>query len=370
MQDCYTLKAVQTLRMLTSHGLGNNFCVSCNVPQPSEEVDTFGDPLEALEAVKSAEDFRSWYEKLERRLDDANEQKYHNLIEGLREGKLSSEELQKVLETSQQELQSVKAERERVAETTDRFRAACESLVSERKRHVELADTLRRRLTYFEELETLSVKFGNGKEAITPTSPDFVRLLHRLDECVAYASSSTGAVAEADGYLARFLELQRRAFTIIRDHTISSLKAVTQQVSKVTKEYMTDFEHFIDFYVIEGSPYPPLCRSISILQEVKSETPGRILTETDLTDASKEYLRFRTVAPKVKLLMTELYARTKEKTNSFQRGDMRPPGATATIVINPLFSTRNFAINLLGDCEECFTEQRRILLVGKHMNSY
>mmetsp|Transcript_168 Transcript_168/g.525 ORF Transcript_168/g.525 Transcript_168/m.525 type:complete len:870 (+) Transcript_168:258-2867(+) len=290
-----------------------------------EEKAAFGDELEALQNVKTTEDFRSWYEEIERRLDDANEQKYHSLIEGLRAGNSSCVQLRNTLQTCVENLAAVKQSRDNVIETTSKFKSACENVVSERKRHVELADVLRCRLTYFEELETLSVKFGSGKDSVYPTNPEFLQQLHRLDECIVYASSSTGAVAEADGYLARFLELQRRAFTMMRDYCRTELKLVTQQV----------------------------------LKDLKNDGNGHL--DGNFSDASKEFLKFRTIAPKVKVLMDELYMRSKEKKSSFAKG-MKSPSSSSTVATNPLFSTRNYAINLLGDCEECYIEQRKKIL--------
>lgn len=324
------------------------------------------DGLKGLENVSTAEEFHVWHDEMERRLEEANEHKYRTLIEGLRHDREVCAGLVSVVDDAAAGLERVKKGRQFVTDVVVNFKSDCENMVSERKKMGELADALRKRLTYFEELETLTTKFGGGKDAISPTDPDFVKLLHRLDECVAYASSSTGAVAEADGYLARFLELQRRAFTSVRDHTVTVLRDTATKVAKELKE---------------------------------DRASGAGFRHADLTDASKEYLRFRTIAPRVKSLMTELASRAKmsagpktpvrsmggrpadgENRSPYQRGGSAlsdPYSNPSTSGIsglntNPSFSTRSTALSLYSDCEECFFEQRKRLLepsVAAHVKS-
>lgn len=321
------------------------------------------DGLKGLANVGTAEEFHAWHDEMERRLEEADEDKFRQLVEGLEEDRQACRGLLTVCEDALGALGVVRNGRREIAAVTTAFREDCENMVAERKRMGELADALRKRLTYFEELETLTVKFGGGKDAITPTSPDFVKLLHRLDECVAYASSSTGAVAEADGYLARFLELQRRAFTVVRDHTVTIIRDTATQVSKELQE---------------------------------ERVVGAGFRHADLTDASKEYLRFRTIAPRVKSLMTELHSRAKASTSFSPASDTHADGSarrapytrgTSSIAdpysnpaasgvsglnTNPLFSTRSAALSLYSDCEECFFEQRKRLLepsVAAHVKS-
>ena len=321
------------------------------------------DGLRGLATVATAEDFHVWHDEMERRLEEANEHKYRTLVVSLQRDRDTVEGLLRVADAADEALRRVKEGRRLVDEVVVRFKSDCENMVSDRKKMGELADALRKRLTYFEELETLTTKFGGGKDAIDPTHPDFVRLLHRLDECVAYASSSTGAVAEADGYLARFLELQRRAFTSVRDHTVTVLRDTANTVAK----------------------------------ELKSDrASGAGFRHADLTDASKEYLRFRTIAPKVKSLMTELHSRAKmnpagkgpltgrdgsaDARGMYGRGvnsisdPYSNPAASGIsgLNTNPAFSTRSTALYLYSDCEECFFEQRKNLLepsVAAHVKS-
>lgn len=306
------------------------------------------DGLRGLAAVSTAEEFHAWHAEMERRLEEANDEKFRTMLAGLTADRDACAALLATVDRAGEAFTIVKARRAEVAETTERFRADCETLVAERKRMGELAEALRRRLTYFEELATLTVKFGTGSGAITPRSPEFVKLLHRLDECVAYASSSTGAVAEADGYVARFLEVQRRAFTIARDYTVELIRTTSSRVAKELKE---------------------------------ERAQGAGFRHADLTEASKEYLRFRTIATRVKSLMTELHERAKAPVakytpygaattsgsySSVPAQQYAAPDAgisgTGTLAGNPLFSTRNAAMALYNDCKECFVFERRSLL--------
>ncbi|CAN8064359.1 unnamed protein product [Agarophyton chilense] len=321
------------------------------------------DGLEGLDKVSTAEEFHIWHDEMERRLEEANEHKYRSLVDGLKQDRKACLKLIETVDSALEALKKIESGHKYVSDVVLQFKSECETMVSERKTLGELADALRKRLTYFEELETLTAKFGGGKNSIKPTDTDFVKLLHRLDECVAYASSSTGAVAEADGYLARFLELQRRAFTSIRDHTVRVFRDTAAQVAKELRQ---------------------------------DRLSGAGFRHADLTDASKEYLRFRTIAPRIKSLMTELYSRAKAVPSSPRTSSSmghhelnlspypRRPSSTTDAYSNPassgmagfnvnsMFSTRNTALGLYADCEESFFEERKRLLdssVTAHVKS-
>lgn len=316
------------------------------------------DGLKGLATVSTPEEFYAWHNEMERRLEEANNDKFRRIIGGLQEDRAKAIAMLETVSKAELAIADIRKGREKVAHVTDQFRQDCETMVAVRARLGELADALRKRLAYFEELETLTVRFGGGKRAISPTHPDFVKLLHRLDECVAYASSSTGAVADADGYLVRFLELQRRAFSMVRDHTVNLLRDTATQIVKELRE---------------------------------ERAAGNSFRHADLTDAAKEYLRFRTIAGGVKSFMTELHSRAKSPgsktsgiSSSSRRRSSYPTGTSSDsysssssnnvsgMNTNPLFSTRSTALALYSDCEECFMEQRRRLIdpsVQAHIKS-
>lgn len=313
------------------------------------------DGLKGLVTVSTAEEFHAWHNEMERRLEEANNDKFRRIISDLQEDRAKAVAMLETVSGAEDALSEIRVGRAEVAAVTDQFKQDCETMVAERKRMAELADALRKRLAYFEELETLTERFGGGKGAISPTHPEFVKLLHRLDECVAYASSSTGAVADADGYLARFLELQRRAFSMVRDHTVTLLRDTAAQIAKELREERASASTF---------------------------------RQADLTDAAKEYLRFRTIAGGVKSFMTELHSRAKSPVNkpgtpgsarrrSSMRGASDPYNSgtgsnVSGMNTNPLFSTRSTALSLYSDCEECFFEQRKRLVdpsVSAHIKS-
>lgn len=334
-----------------------------SITQVKKSTYTGVDGLKGLTNVTTAEEFNVWHDEMKHRLEEANEEKYRTIVNDLKNDRDVCAELLRIVDEAHGAIEEIKEGRQYVSDVVAKFKSDCENMVSERKKMGELADALRKRLTYFEELETLTTKFGGGSDAIDPNHPDFVKLLHRLDECVAYASSSTGAVAEADGYLARFLELQRRAFTSVRDHTVNVLRDTATRVAKELRD---------------------------------DRASGAGFRHADLTDASKEYLRFRTIAPRVKSLMTELHSRANlgvsnksgvGKGPNAQNGDgsyvrgmssisdpYSNPAASGIsgLNTNPSFSTRSTALSLYSDCEECFFEQRKRLLepsVAAHVKS-
>ena len=61
---------------------------------------------------------------------------------------------------------------------------ACERLVAEKDRLVEFSESVRTKLAFFDELETISAQFHSASLAVE--SDKFVPILQRLDECIMY----------------------------------------------------------------------------------------------------------------------------------------------------------------------------------------
>ncbi|RWR73099.1 conserved oligomeric Golgi complex subunit 3 isoform X1 [Cinnamomum micranthum f. kanehirae] len=97
----------------------------------------------------------------------------------------------------------------------------------EKQRLIEFADALRSKLNYFDELENIATNFHSPNMNVG--SGQFLPLLKRLDECIAYVESNP-QYAESRVYLVKFQHLQSRALNMIRSHVISVLKSASSQV--------------------------------------------------------------------------------------------------------------------------------------------
>jgi len=87
------------------------------------------------------------------------------------------------VEGTLQLFEQLKGQHQDVASKSKALHDSCELLVAEKDRLVEFADALRDKLSYFDELDSLSAKFHSASLAVE--SEDFLPILRRLDECIA-----------------------------------------------------------------------------------------------------------------------------------------------------------------------------------------
>lgn len=284
--------------------------------------------LGTLRDIRTAEDFYLWYDGVGRALERANEQRYRGFLERLESDRAAAAELTRTIDSVDERLEKLRQRRTQARRLLGDLRADCEAVVSERRRLADTVDAIRDRLRYFEELDTLTSKLGGmgvpglttGPPRVSPASKEFLPLLHRLDECVAYAAQSAAASAAAapsssslsalnrggggdvESYHKKFLELQRRAVTLIRDYIIGTLKKVSATVQREVSEARQAHHPYAQLPDNEGS---------------------------------RAFLRFRQAASDVNTLARELRAEHRQARYA------------------PLFA----------ECERCYVEQRSTLIM-------
>ena len=82
--------------------------------------------------------------------------------------------------------EELRSQHAHVASKSRALHVSCEKLVAEKDRLVDLADAIKQKLAYFDELEKLAAKFHSANLSIE--SEDFLGVLKRLDECLTYRS--------------------------------------------------------------------------------------------------------------------------------------------------------------------------------------
>ena len=78
--------------------------------------------------------------------------------------------------------EELKQQHANVASKSNALHTSCERLVSEKDKLVDLAEAIKHKLTFFDELDSLAAKFHSTNLAVE--SEDFLGVLKRLDECL------------------------------------------------------------------------------------------------------------------------------------------------------------------------------------------
>ncbi|EFJ16218.1 hypothetical protein SELMODRAFT_116626 [Selaginella moellendorffii] len=218
----------------------------------------------------AAADFYKWYSDLESAMKSETEEKYRQYVNTLT-GHLNTCDgiLEQQLDDTLLLFDDLQMQHQAVATKTKTLHDSCDRLVLEKDRLAEFANTLKSKLVYFDELETIATQFYSA--AMSVDNEQFPSLLKRLDDCIIFISSNP-QYADSGVYLLKFKQLQSRAIGMMRSHVQSVMKKTTAQVHAALKE-------------------------------------GTALSEG--IETSVLYVRFKAAASEMKPLMEALESRTK-----------------------------------------------------------
>ncbi|KAI3426341.1 hypothetical protein D9Q98_008714 [Chlorella vulgaris] len=183
--------------------------------------------------LQNSSDFYRWLSELEAARSSETEEKFRRYSAAL-EGHLAT--CDSLLATVKEVLDLFDRLREQhraVAGRTNALHDTCERLVAERTQLEGLAAAIRSKLAYFDELEAVAAQFQSTAGSVD--SADFLPLLKRLDDCIAYVAANP-QYADAASYGVKFRQLQARALTAVRTKVQIVLRGAAAQVQAAARE--------------------------------------------------------------------------------------------------------------------------------------
>ncbi|CAK5268613.1 unnamed protein product, partial [Mycena citricolor] len=114
------------------------------------------------------------------------------------------------------------------------LKEACERLLEERARLIDLTEEIGARLDYFQELEQAMRMLNRPGESLV-LQANFLYMVERVDICIDYLKAHR-YFREAEVYLLRFQQCMTRAMTLIRMYFVGSLKALSADILKKLSE--------------------------------------------------------------------------------------------------------------------------------------
>ncbi|RPD58666.1 Sec34-domain-containing protein [Lentinus tigrinus ALCF2SS1-6] len=121
-----------------------------------------------------------------------------------------------------------------VEESGRSLKDACELLLQERDRILDMSVAIDERLEYFQELEHATRMLNHPGESLV-LQTDFLYMVERVDICIDYLKAHRH-FKEAEIYLLRFQQCMTRAMTLIKMYFVGSLRALTADVSRRLSE--------------------------------------------------------------------------------------------------------------------------------------
>ncbi|KAL4857660.1 Conserved oligomeric Golgi complex subunit 3 [Chlorella vulgaris] len=278
--------------------------------------------------LQNSSDFYRWLSELEAARSSETEEKFRRYSAAL-EGHLATCDI--LLATVKEVLDLFDRLREQhraVAGRTNALHDTCERLVAERTQLEELAAAIRSKLAYFDELEAVAAQFQSAAGSVD--SADFLPLLKRLDDCIAYVAANP-QYADAATYAVKFRQLQARALTAVRTKVQIVLRGAAAQVQAAAREAGA-----------QGAGQPP-------------PAPLQLSAgaAADGASAALLYVRFRAAAePALKDLLQGIEQRAQQSQASWcwEAADAHLPDAL-----------QDYA-RLLKDCQQLYCETRLALM--------
>ncbi|XP_031565571.1 conserved oligomeric Golgi complex subunit 3-like [Actinia tenebrosa] len=196
------------------------------------------------EKIENAQQFFSWFAKVECQMEQEQESSYRSYSDQLKTYRDHCDSILKEVEEAIYYLQELQHQHVLVSTKTGALHGACEQLLQDQTKLVNMAESINNKLSYFNTLEHLQHKLSSP--TLSVNSESFIPLLAQLDECISYISSSP-QYKESSVYLTKFKNCLNQSLHLIKSHVISLLKNATMQVLN-NKDTATSENSFALFY--------------------------------------------------------------------------------------------------------------------------
>ncbi|KIJ68059.1 hypothetical protein HYDPIDRAFT_107669 [Hydnomerulius pinastri MD-312] len=210
-----------------------------SVSRPSTPVPAFTRslPSHALDPkvpVQTPQQFYDWFAQIDRSVAHSQEAHFRAHVAMVTDHLGTADMLIERIDEVEKEVDGMFEGWRSVEESGRSLKDACERLLEERDKLLELTDEIGTRLEYFQELEHATRMLNHPGESLV-LQTDFLYMVERVDICIEYLKAHR-YYKEAEVYLLRFQQCMTRAMTLIKMFFVGSLRALTADVSKRLSE--------------------------------------------------------------------------------------------------------------------------------------
>ncbi|KAJ3035937.1 Golgi transport complex subunit 3 [Rhizophlyctis rosea] len=223
------------------------------------------------EPIETTQQFFNWFSGIEIEMEKGQEDIYRAYLATVHLYRNTCDDILEKIDTTSALLEELQSNYEFVEDKTKALQLACEKLLEDQKHLANVADDLASKLSYFNELEPVTKLFSAPGETVC-LDERFIPMLKRLDECIEFVSTHL-QYRDSELYLMRFRQCMTRGMSLIKMHVVNTLRTT--------------------------------------LNEIKEKIANRDSTEplNPSMQLSLFYVKFRTLAPKLKFLIDEIEIR-------------------------------------------------------------
>ncbi|MCI4377991.1 hypothetical protein PGIGA_G00209910 [Pangasianodon gigas] len=294
---------IEDLCVLSSRSLLSPFTAA--VPASTEDVLMKGFQTLQMEndRIETAQQFFSWFSKLQTHMDQEEGANYRKTRECLSCYQEQCDAILTDVNEALNHLDSLQKQYLFVSTKTGTLHEACEQLLKEQSELVDLAESIQQKLSYFNELENINTKLNSP--TLSVNSEGFVPMLSKLDDCIEYVSSHPN-FKDYPVYLAKFRQCLSKALHLLKTHIINTLQNLTNQLTKRDPAAAANVDNAFTLYYVKFRAAAPKLRTLIEQVEQRSEKIPEY--QQLLDDVHQCYLDQREVllAPSIKSTITEL----------------------------------------------------------------
>ncbi|XP_061082338.1 conserved oligomeric Golgi complex subunit 3 [Conger conger] len=259
---------IEDLCSLTSLSLSSSFTAA--VPASTEDVLLKGFQSLGLENTKieTAQQFFSWFSKLQSQMDQDEGEKYRKTREHLSGYQDQCDAILNDVNQALEQLGSLQKQYLFVSTKTGTLHEACEQLLKEQSELVDLAESIQQKLSYFNELENINTKLNSP--TLSVNSDGFIPMLSKLDDCIEYVSSHPN-FKDYPVYLAKFKQCLSKAMHLMKTFTVNTLYNLTSQLTKRDPLGAASTDNAFTLYYVKFRAAAPKVRTLIEQIEQRSE---------------------------------------------------------------------------------------------------
>ncbi|KAF9466887.1 Sec34-like family-domain-containing protein [Collybia nuda] len=201
---------------------------------PTRTVAPATHPLHPKQPVQTPQQFYDWFALIDRSVAHSQEAHFRAHVANVSEHLDTCDQIINRIDEVEKEVAGMLEGWRSVEEGGKSLKDACEVLLEERDKLLELTDEIDTRLEYFQELEHATRMLNHPGESLV-LQTDFLYMVERVDVCIDYLKAHRH-FREAEIYLFRFQQCMTRAMTLIKMYFVGSLRALSLDVLKRLSE--------------------------------------------------------------------------------------------------------------------------------------
>ncbi|XP_007466518.1 PREDICTED: conserved oligomeric Golgi complex subunit 3 isoform X1 [Lipotes vexillifer] len=220
------------------------------------------------ERIETAQQFFSWFAKLQTQMDQDEGTKYRQMRDYLSGFQEQCDAILNDVNNALQHLESLQKQYHFVSNKTGALHEACEQLLKEQSELVDLAENIQQKLSYFNELETINTKLNSP--TLSVNSEGFIPMLAKLDDCITYISSHPN-FKDYPVYLLKFKQCLSKALHLMKTYTVNTLQNLTSQLLKRDPSSVPNADNAFTLFYVKFRAAAPKVRALIEQIEQRSE---------------------------------------------------------------------------------------------------